>query len=102
VTGFQWPNGDRGSGKTQLLNVICQMAYLGQALLAGGSYAALRDLADYGACPAFDDAENLSEAAKADPDRRALLLGGNRRGATVAVKEPAGARGWWTRYISAF
>ena len=102
VTGFLWPNGDRGSGKTQLLYVICQMAYLGQVLLAGGSFAALRDLADYGACLAFDDAENVSNPAKWDPDKRALLLAGNRRGATVAVKEPTGPRGWQTRYVSAF
>ena len=102
VTGFLWPNGDRGSGKTQLLNAICQMGYLGQVLLAGGSFAALRDLADYGACLAFDDAENLSNPAKSDPDKRALLLAGNRRGATVAVKEPTGPRGWQTRYVSAF
>jgi Domain of unknown function (DUF3854) len=28
VVGFLWPNGDRGSGKTQLLTVCCELGYL--------------------------------------------------------------------------
>ena len=48
VIGYLWPNGNRGSGKTVLLHVTAEMAYLGQVILAGGSYASLRDLADYG------------------------------------------------------
>src|SRR5690606_3916061 len=67
VIGFLWPNGDRGCGKTQLLTVVAELAYLGQVILAGGSYAALRDLADYGATLAFDDAENLADPRKTDP-----------------------------------
>ncbi len=102
VIGNLWPNGDRGCGKTQLLNVVAELAYLGQVLLAGGSYASLRDLADYGATLAFDDAENLSDPARTDPDKRALLLAGNRRGAVVAVKELAGDRTWRTRYVNTF
>ena len=47
VTGYLWPNGDRGSGKTQLLLVIAELAYLGYLVQASGSFAALRDLADY-------------------------------------------------------
>jgi hypothetical protein len=34
----------------------------------------LRDMADYGATLAFDDAEHLSDPARTDPDKRALLL----------------------------
>jgi len=102
VIGNLWPNGDRGCGKTQLLNVVAELAYLGQVLLAGGSYASLRDMADYGATLAFDDAENLSDPARTDPDKRALLLAGNRRGACVAVKELAGDRTWRTRYVNTF
>jgi hypothetical protein len=102
VIGNLWPNGDRGSGKTQLLNVVAEMGYLGQVLLAGGSYASLRDMADYGATLAFDDAENLSDPARTDPDKRALLLAGNRRGACVAVKELGGDRAWRTRYVNTF
>ena len=88
VIGFLWPNGERGSGKTQLITIVAELSYLGQVILAGGSYASLRDLADYGATLCFDDAENLADPKRTDPDKRALLLAGNRRGNTVPVKEP--------------
>ncbi len=101
VAGFLWPNGDRGSGKTQLLSVVAQMAYLGRVVLGGGSFAALRDLADYGATLAFDDAENFSDPRKTDPDKRALLLAGNRKGNTVPLKERV-VDGWKTRYVNTF
>lgn len=102
VTGFLWPNGDRGSGKTQLLTVIAELGYLGQVILSGGSFASLRDLADYGACLAFDDAEGLSDPKRTDPDKRALLLAGNRRGNTVPLKELQGDKTWRTRYVNTF
>lgn len=103
VVGFLWPSGDRGSGKTNLLHVVTQLSYLGTLLTAGGSFASLRDLADWGATLAFDDAEQLAEGGKGDPDQRALLLAGNRRGAVVTLKEPApGGKGWQTRYVNAF
>ncbi len=101
VAGFLWPNGDRGSGKTQLLAVICELAYLGQLVLAGGSFAALRDMADYGATLAFDDAENLGDPRKTDPDKRTLLLAGNRRGNVVPLKEKED-NGWRLRYVNTF
>lgn len=102
VIGFLWPNGDRGSGKTQLITLIAELSYLGQVILAGGSFASLRDLADYGATLAFDDAENLSDPKKTDPDKRALLLAGNRRGNTVPLKEPAANGTWRTRHVNTF
>jgi hypothetical protein len=102
VASNLWPNGDRGSGKTQLLAVVCELAYLGQLVLAGGSFAALRDLADYGATLGFDDAENLSDPRKTDPDKRTLLLAGNRRGNTVPLKEPTPDGRWRTRHVSTF
>jgi hypothetical protein len=102
VIGFLWPNGDRGSGKTQLLNIVTELAYLGETILAGGSYACLRDLADYGATLAFDDAENLSDPKRTDPDKRALLLAGNRKGNTVPVKEPGPNGTWHTRHVNTF
>jgi len=102
VIGFLWPNGDRGCGKTHLLVLIARLAYLGQVITAGGTFASLRDLADYGATLAFDDAENLSDAKQVDPDKRALLLAGNRRGAFVTVKELGADRRWHTRYVNAF
>lgn len=102
VIGFLWPNGERGSGKTQLLTLVAELSYLGQVVLAGGSFAALRDLADYGATLCFDDAENLSDPKRTDPDKRTLLLAGNRRGNTVPVKEPSSDRTWRTRYVNTF
>lgn len=79
VIGFLWPNGEKGSGKTNLLIIVAELAYLGQVVLGGGSFASLRNLADYGATLAFDDAESLSDPKQTDPDKRALLLAGNRR-----------------------
>lgn len=102
VIGFMWPNGERGSGKTQLLSLIAELSYLGQLILAGSSFASLRDMADYGATLCFDDAENLSDPKRTDPDKRTLLLAGNRRGNTVPVKEPASDRTWRTRYVNTF
>ncbi len=102
VIGFLWANGDRGSGKTHLLTVVAELAYLGQVILAGASYASLRDLADYGATLAFDDAENLSDPRRSDPDKRALLLAGNRRGNTVGLKEPTADKSWRTRHVNTF
>jgi len=101
VIGYLWPNGERGSGKTQLLAVVAELAYLGELILAGGSYASLRDLADYGATLAYDDAENLSNPKNTDPDKRAFLLAGNRRGSVVSVKEPVG-RKYRTRFVNTF
>ncbi|HEV7893895.1 MAG TPA: DUF3854 domain-containing protein [Pyrinomonadaceae bacterium] len=102
VIGFIWPNGEKGSGKTQLLTLIAELGYLGQLILSGGSYASLHDLADYGATLCFDDAENLSDPKRTDPDKRTLLLAGNRKGNTVPVKEPIPGGGWRTRYVNTF
>ena len=102
VIGYLWPNGERGSGKTVLLHTVAEMAYLGHVVLAGGSYASLRDLAEYGATLAFDDAENLAEAHRSDADKRALLLAGNRRGSTVTMKEQGPGKERRTRHVNAF
>jgi hypothetical protein len=71
-------------------------------MLAGGSYATLRDLADYGATLAFDDAEHVMDLHRGDPDKRALLLAGNRRGNYITVKEPVNGRAWRTRQVTSF
>ena len=102
VVGYLWPSGERGSGKTVLLHTVAEMAYLGHVILAGGTFASLRDLAEYGATLAFDDAENLSDPRQADPDKRALLLAGNRRGSTVTMKEFGPDKLWHTRHLNAF
>ena len=88
VIGYLWPNGDRGSGKTQLLRVVAKLSYLGELITSASTFASLRDLADYGACMAFDDAENMAEGKDMDSNKRSLLLAGNRRDATVTLKEP--------------
>lgn len=102
VIGYLWSNGEPGSGKTHLLHVISQMAYLGQMILAGGSYASLRDMAGYGATLCFDDAESITDSRAGDPDKQALLLAGNRKGMTVSLKVPKGNRGWETKHIHAY
>jgi hypothetical protein len=102
VIGYLWPNGEKGAGKTKLLEIIGDLAYLGQTILAGGSYACLRDMADYGACLGFDDAENVMDLKRGDPDKRALLLAGNRVGSSIPVKEPVNGREWRTRYVRTF
>ena len=102
VIGFLWPNGDRGSGKTNLLIIISELAYLGEFILASGSYASLRDLADYGATLCFDDAEMLADPKTTDGDKRALLLAGNRRGAKASLKEVGPDKKWHTRYVNAY
>ena len=71
-------------------------------ILAGSSFATLRDMADYGATLCFDDAENLADPRKTDPDKRAFLLAGNRRGNTIALKEPLGNGKWQTRHVETF
>jgi len=101
VAGYIWPTGERGSGKTQLLTLICDMAYLGQVVLASGTMATLRDLADYGAFLGFDDAENFTNAKQSDPDKRTLLLAGNRRGNAISLKESIpGQKAWRTRFVA--
>jgi hypothetical protein len=55
-----------------------------------------------GATLLFDDAEGLTDPKKSDPDKRNLLLAGNRRGAVVTVKEPGPKGVWTTRYVNAY
>jgi hypothetical protein len=80
--------------------VVTELADLGETILAGRSYACLHDLADYDAALAFDDAEGLSDPKRTDPDKRALLLAGNRKGDTVPVKEPEPSGTWHTRHVN--
>jgi hypothetical protein len=101
VVGYLWPYGERGSGKTRFLHVVAETAYLGQVILSGSSYPCLRDFADYGATLAFDEAEALLDKRQADPDKRALLLAGNYKGAVISVKELQGDR-WVMRHVHTF
>jgi len=101
VVGYLWPNADKGSGKTKLLAVVTGVGCMGVLITAGGTFASLRDLADYGAVLGFDDAENIMDTKRVDPDKRTLLLAGNRKGSYVTLKEPFGD-GWTTRYVHVF
>lgn len=101
VLPYPWPNGEFGCGKTKWGNVWVATSYLGQMLTLGGSFAALRDLADYGAAMLFDDAENV-EDKNTDPDKKALLLSGNRRGMEVPLKEQNANRKWEIRWVNAY
>jgi hypothetical protein len=101
VIGYLWPNGEKGSGKTKLENLVAETAYLGEVILASSTMAVLRDLADYGATLCFDEAERL-DSKNADPEKLALLLSGNRRGSTMAVKELADDKRWITRHVSTY
>lgn len=102
IVGYLWPNGEPGSGKTTLLQLVAEAGYLGELILAGSTYPTLRDLADYGATLCFDDAEAVMDTRRTDPDKRTLLLAGNRRGATVAVREPESKDRWVTRHVHTF
>lgn len=103
VIGFLWPNGDKGTGKTKLITLISQLSYLGLLILASTSVAVMRDLAEYGATLAFDDCENLSDAKTTDPDKRSLLLAGNRRGSVIGVKDlNPETKKWEMRYVNTY
>ncbi len=103
VLGYPWPNGDKGSGKTKWGLVWTMTSYLGEMVLASTTFPVLRDLAQYGATLLFDDAENLADPRKSDPDKRALLLAGNRKGAKIGVKEQLpDSKRYVTRYCDAY
>jgi hypothetical protein len=101
VVPFLWINGDKGSGKTQLLTLISMVSFLGQMMLSSGSFASLRDHADNGACLCFDEAENLS-GPKADPQKREIFLAGNKRGSTVTLKKQGKDNKWENQYVNMF
>src|SRR5262245_49497491 len=67
-----------------------------------GTFAALRDLAEAGATILFDDAELLSTPDELDPDKRELVLAGNRKGVKLPVKEPLPSGGWGLRWMNAY
>jgi hypothetical protein len=99
AVGYLWPTGERNSGKTQLLNTVCSIAYLGKTTTSGSSFAAIRDDAHYGATLAFDDCEDLRSM---EPSKRELLLAGNSRGTVISRKEPVSDSEWRTTYVNNF
>jgi len=102
VIGYLWPNGEFGSGKSELLNAVTQMAFMGEMVMAQSTIATIRDAADYGGTLAFDEVERLQQD-KTKSDLVAILLAGNRKGATLAAKEPSTKEGKWvTRRFNCF
>jgi hypothetical protein len=102
VAPYIWANGERGSGKTSLLLILVRLSYLGESLSPSGSSAAIRDLADYGATLGLDDAEDLTDPKKSDPDKRTILLSGNRKGVTVPLKQEKPGGGWMLRQVNCY
>ena len=103
VAGYLWAGGEKGSGKSQLLKFLCKIGFVGQELTAGATLPVLRDLSDLGALLGLDDAEQIADPKAFDADKAALLLSGNRRGATIPIKEPApNGKGWVTREVNIF
>lgn len=99
VVGYLWPTGERGSGKTQLLNTVSVLAFLGRTTTSGSSFAAIRDEAHYGATLAFDDCEDLGNM---ESSKRELLLAGNTRGTVISRKEATSQNEWRTVYVNNF
>lgn len=99
VVGYLWPTGERGSGKTQFLNVIAKLSFLGRVVTSSSSFASIRDEADYGATLCFDDCENIKEM---ENNKRELLLAGNTRGVAISIKEAIAEGQWKTRFINCF
>ncbi len=97
VIGYLWPNGDKGCGKTKLISIVTSLGYLGELITVGSTSASMRDLAALGGILGFDDAENIMKRG-ADPEKRALMLAGNRRGVTVTLKEKVKDQ-WETKHV---
>lgn len=100
VIGYIWPNGEFGSGKSQLLSTVASLSYLGRVVVPSSTIATVRDAADDGATLAFDESEKLN--AKGKEDLLAILLAGNRRGTTMTAKEPAANGTWRTKHYNLF
>lgn len=100
TTGYVWPVGEKGSGKTQCLKTLMRLAFMGQTITSGSTFATIRDEAALGATLGFDDCENI---AKMEPTKRELLLAGNTKGSGFMYKTPGAKDGTWQSvYIDAF
>ncbi|MGV8123960.1 MAG: hypothetical protein AB2L14_29775 [Candidatus Xenobiia bacterium LiM19] len=99
---YPWPNGEKGSGKTQWGIVWAMCSFLGKAITAGSSFAVLRDYAGFGASLMIDDAERLMDLRdKSLEDVRELFLSGYRKGTSVDIKEKSGDN-WVSKVINSY
>lgn len=102
VIGYLWIHGESGSGKTQLLLMVHLLSIIGTMVTNSGTTAALRDIASAGGALCIDDAEKIT-GQDIDPEKQSLLLAGNRRDATVPLKEPAvDGKGWTLKNVSVY
>jgi len=101
VTGFVWINGEKGSGKTQLLTLMSLLCYDGRLFLSAGTPASLRDHADIGSTLCIDEAENFNHA-QFSIDKREILLSGNRKGSQISLKRIDKDKNWITRYTNTY
>ncbi len=101
VVGYLLPTGPAGSGKTKQLTVISLLAYLGEVINQAGTTAALKYLAQSGATLCVDDVENIQDKSF-DPDKRSIILAGNRRGVTVPILEQGPDKKWVPRRFPVF
>jgi len=102
VSGALWMTGEKGSGKSHTMIVVCELGHLGQAIIGASSAASVRDLAAYGALLGLDEAENIADKSKVDPELRDLFLASNRRGVPVSLKEAGPDGKWHNILIDAF
>jgi len=100
TVGYLWPTGEKGSGKTQCLNAVIRLSYLGLVTTSSSSFPAIRNNAILGGTIGFDDCENIKGM---EQNKRELLLAGNSKGAQVMLMEPGKKEGQWQeKYINAF
>lgn len=102
VSGALWLTGEKGSGKSHSMSLLCELAHLGQALIGSSSSASVRDLASYGATLGLDEAESIADKNKIDPALRDLFLASNRRGMPVSLREVGADNKYHTVLIDAF
>jgi hypothetical protein len=102
VVGYLWFNGTPGSGKTQALSAYIALAYLGQSIVWGGSWASIRDLGALGATQGFDDCESIDESDRSMAEKLEFVRVGYRKGTEATIKVPKGQRGWESVRVPAY
>lgn len=99
---YPWPNGEKGSGKTQWGLVWSLCSFIGKAITSESSFAVFRDYAGYGASIMIDDAERVTDGKDKNLDAvRTLFLSGYRKGTSVDLKVKVGDD-WISKVVDAY